>query len=87
MVDHAEAAAQALAFDEAIDELAETLSNERTLLANDFSQDRGIFKRGAGDNLSHVDFFGEFYLQALKDLGSNDVWLHVGPGDFNAEAF
>lgn len=85
MVSHAEAAARALKFDEVTDLLAETHSNERRLRANDFAQDRGIFKRGAADNLNHIDFFGDSYLPTLKNLGEDDVWLHIGPGNFYAE--
>jgi hypothetical protein len=35
--------------------------------------------------LSHVDFFGDCYLQALQQLRQDETWLHIGPGNFCAE--
>jgi hypothetical protein len=85
MVSHREARELVLKFNEVTDAALELESNERKLRANDYIQDRGLLKRGAVDNLSHVDFFGDCYLQALQQLGKDDTWLHIGPGDFNAE--
>lgn len=64
---------------------AEILENERALLTNDYPQDRGIFTRGSIDNTSHFDFFGDSYIDQLKNFTEQDLWLHVGPGDFHAE--
>ena len=85
MGSHREAAARALQFNEVTDTAVEAQLNEQTLRDNDYPQDRGIFQRGAADNLNHIDFFGDCYLHALHELCENDVWLHVGPGDFYAE--
>ena len=85
MVSHKEAIDLALKFNEVTDTSQELESNERKLRANDYIQDRGILKRGAVDNMSHLDFFGDCYLQALQQLREDDTWLHIGPGDFYAE--
>jgi hypothetical protein len=85
MSSHGEAKERALKFNEATDTALELESNERKLRANDYVQDRGIFQRGAADNLNHLDFFGECYLQALQQLNEDDTWLHIGPGNFCAE--
>jgi len=85
MVNHTLAAKNASAVERATDLSTELSSNEQTLLANDYPQDRGIFKRGAIDNLNHIDFFGAPYLQFLRSLSQDDLFVHVGPGDFHAE--
>ena len=85
MVSHREAIELALKFDEVTDTALELESNERKLRANDYIQDRGLLQRGAVDNLSHVDFFGDCYLQALQQLRQDETWLHIGPGNFCAE--
>lgn len=85
MGSHGEATERALKFNEVTDTALELESNERKLRANDYVQDRGIFQRGAADNLNHVDFFGGCYLEALKQLNEDDTWLHIGPGNFCAE--
>ncbi len=59
MVSHREAVELVLKFNEVTDSDQELESNERKLRANDYIQDRGLLKRGAVDNLSHLDFFGD----------------------------
>jgi len=85
MVSHREAIELALQFNEVTDAAFELESNERKLRANDYIQDRGLLQRGAVDNLCHLDFFGDCYLQALQQLTEDDTWLHIGPGNFCAE--
>lgn len=85
MVSHREAIDLVLKFDEFTDTALELESNEQKLRANDYIQDRGLLQRGAVDNLSHVDFFGDGYLQALRQLKQDETWLHIGPGNFCAE--
>lgn len=85
MVSHQEAKDLVLKFNEVTDTALELQSNELKLRANDYIQDRGLLQRGAVDNLSHLDFFGECYIQALRQLGKDDTWLHIGPGNFCAE--
>jgi len=85
MVSHQEAKELVLKFNEVTDTALELESNEHKLRANDYIQDRGLLQRGAVDNLSHLDFFGDCYIQALQQLGKDDTWLHIGPGNFCAE--
>jgi len=85
MVSHQEAIELALKFNEVTDPARELESNEQKLRANDYIQDRGLLQRGAVDNLSHLDFFGDCYLKELQQLKANDTWLHIGPGNFCAE--
>lgn len=85
MVSHQEAKELVLKFNEVTDTALELKSNEEKLRANDYIQDRGLLQRGAVDNLSHLDFFGECYLESLQQLREDDTWLHIGPGNFCAE--
>jgi hypothetical protein len=85
MGSHREAIENALKFNEVTDTALELESNERRLRANKYVQDRGIVRRGVADNLNHQDFFGDCYLQEMQRLNEDDIWLHIGPGDFYAE--
>jgi hypothetical protein len=85
MGSHREALENALKFNEVTDTALELESNERRLRANNYVQDRGLVRRGVVDNLSHLDFFGDCYLQEMQRLNEDDTWLHIGPGDFYAE--